>query len=296
MIDMSEFSRVPAIHSMLCRQRDFSTTWYHAWRQRIADGAPELEAEKRTVWSVVWDGMRNEKTMHRKLWEWCAIAQALEERGMLMPGRRGIGFAVGQEPLASLFAARGVELVASDFHDETANANWAATGQHGDSLSQIHWSGILPRKDFIAKVSYQNIDMRDLSHVPLETYDFSWSSCSFEHLGSLEAGFQFLTNSLDCLKPGGIAVHTTEFNVSSNEDTIEVGDSVIYRKKDIEAFDLRLRRLGYAIEALDFNPGSEQHDIAFDYPPFYTHGRQHLKLQLGEYVSTSMLIIIRKPS
>jgi len=139
------------------------------------------------------------------------------------------------EPLASLFAERGVQLIASDFHGETDDSSWEETGQLGDSLASIHWPGILSFCDFDARVSYQNIDMRDLSRIPSEMYDFSWSSCSFEHLGSLEAGLQFLINSLDCLKPGGIAVHTTEFNVSSNQDTIEVGESVIYRKGDIEA-------------------------------------------------------------
>jgi len=291
---MFDKSNTPTVRSMLCRQEHFSSTWYKLWRLRIANGAPTLEPERQVVWGAVWDGMKNDKTMHRKLWEWCAIAQSLEERGLLVPGRKGIGFAVGMEPLASLFAVRGVELIASDFHGESANKSWEKTGQLGDSLTNIHWRGILPFEDFSAKVSYQNIDMRDLSHVPRQTYDFSWSSCSFEHLGSLEAGFQFLINSLDCLKPGGVAVHTTEFNVSSNEDTLDVGDSVIYRKKDIETFDLHLRKLGCAIESLDFDAGSEQHDIAFDYPPFYTHGRQHLKLQLGEYIVTSMLIIIRK--
>lgn len=282
------------VRSMLCRQEDFSSSWYKRWKQRIANGAPTLKAEGQVVWGAVWDGMKNDKTMHRKLWEWCVIAQALEERGLLTPDHKGIGFAVGLEPLASLFAVRGVELLASDFHGETANTNWGATGQLGNSLADIHWPGILDFKDFNSRVSYQNIDMRDLTQIPPVYFDFSWSSCSFEHLGSLEAGFEFLINSLKCLKRGGIAIHTTEFNVSSNEDTIEVGDSVIYRKKDIEAFDLRLRKLGCAIEALDFNAGSEQHDIAFDYPPFYTHGRQHIKLKLGEHVSTSMVIIIRK--
>ena len=291
---MPERTNTQVVCSMLCRQQDFSSSWFQKWRQRIANGAPVLDPDRKAVWGAVWDSMRNDKTMHRKLWEWCAIAQALEERGMLTPGRKGIGFAVGREPLSSLFAARGVELVASDFHGETANPTWDRTGQLGDSLIKIHWPAILSFKNFRARVDYKNIDMRDLTQIPCKTYDFSWSSCSFEHLGSLEAGFQFLMKSLECLKPGGVAVHTTEFNVSSNEETLETGDSVVYRKKDIESFDRRLRKVGCGIEALNFDAGCEQHDLAFDYPPFYSHCRQHLKLQIGEYICTSLILIIWK--
>jgi SAM-dependent methyltransferase len=243
----------PAIRSMVCRQKDFAAPWYQRWTQEIANGAPVLPADQEAVWGTVWKGMRG-KWMHRKLWEWCVIAQALEERDMLRPGRRGIGFAVGKEPLSSLFAARGAHVLASDFQGEDALETWASTGQLGNSVQTIHWPGVVPEAEFATRVQYQNIDMRDLSAVPKDAFDFSWSSCSFEHLGGLDEGLQFLVDSLECLKPGGVAVHTTEYNVSSNEDTIED-----------------------------------------DMAPFYTHGRQHVKLKLHGYIATSLVLIIRKP-
>ena len=43
--------------------------------------------------------------MHRKLWEFVYVVQALYERGMLAEGKQGLAFAVGQEPLPSLFAS-----------------------------------------------------------------------------------------------------------------------------------------------------------------------------------------------
>ena len=52
--------------------------------------------------------------LHRKIWEFCFIAQALDERGMLARGRRGLGFAVGTEPLPAMFASRGCAIVATD--------------------------------------------------------------------------------------------------------------------------------------------------------------------------------------
>jgi hypothetical protein len=47
--------------------------------------------------------LRESPSLHRKLWEWCYICQALSERDMLRPGRRGLGFAVGREPLTPDF-------------------------------------------------------------------------------------------------------------------------------------------------------------------------------------------------
>lgn len=282
------------LNTVLCRQVDFQADWYHYWRQQIAAAAPELDSANLASWGVVWRGMLDPKTLHRKLWEWCAISQALAERSLLAPGKRGIGFAVGTEPLASLFAARGADIVASDYGAATNAAGWAQTGQLADSLATIHWPGFLSFAVFQQRVRYQDINMADLSHLPDQAFDFGWSSCAFEHLGSLEAGIQFVVQSMACLKPGGVAVHTTEFNVSSNTHTLDVGPNVIYRRQDIEALDCRLRQIGCALEPMDFDPGSQEHDLAFDSPPYYSLGRQHVKLQLGGYVTTSALLIIRK--
>lgn len=48
---------------------------------------------------------------HRKHWEFTFIVRALEALDMLQPGRRGIVFAAGKEPLISYFASKGVEVV-----------------------------------------------------------------------------------------------------------------------------------------------------------------------------------------
>jgi hypothetical protein len=46
---------------------------------------------------------------------------------------------------------------------------------------------------------------------------------------------QFVINSVErTLRIGGTAAHKTEFNLSSNTDTVIEGDTVIYRKRDIE--------------------------------------------------------------
>ena len=248
---------------------------------------------EQAIWAPVWEGMQG-KWMHRKLWEWCAIAQALSERSMLTAGRAGMGFAVGTEPLPSLFASCGPHIIASDLVGASADPSWASTGQLAASLQTVHWPGLVTEPDFKERVRFESVDMRDLSVLPRAQLDFLWSSCAFEHLGSLDAGLQFVEDAMQCLKPGGIAVHTTEYNVSSNDETMSTGDSVIYRQRDIEAFARRLRLKGCVIEDLSFDAGADTCDVAFDYPPYYQHGHQHIKLQLHGYISTSILLIIRR--
>lgn len=43
--------------STLCKQADFSASWYNRWRRQIANAAHELDPESRPVWDTVWRGM-----------------------------------------------------------------------------------------------------------------------------------------------------------------------------------------------------------------------------------------------
>lgn len=162
--------------------------------------------------------------MHRNNWEWAFVVQALHEREMLGSGRRGLGFAAGQEPLASLFSAAGCEVLATDMGaDLAAEAGWVKTGQHASSLDNL----------FRQRVALSPVDMRKIPR-DLRGFDFHWSACAFEHLGSLQAGKEFVWNSFDLLAPGGVAVHTTEYNMDRDWGTVGAGNDVIFRRADLE--------------------------------------------------------------
>ena len=126
----------------------------------------------------------------------------------------------------------------------------------------------------------------------LVDFDFLWSSCAFEHLGSLQNGLRFVREAMRCLKPGGVAVHTTEFNLSSNFRTIESPGLVLYRKCDILELIRTLERAGYEVSALNLNPGSRELDCYVDRPPYSSE--PHLKLMLDRFVFTSLGLIIRR--
>jgi len=230
--------------------------------------------------------------LHRKAWEWCFIAQALHERGMLHPGRRGLGFAVGQEPLTSLFAGTGCRITATDLDWTNANnEGWVDGNQHAAGLEQLNLSGLCSPELFAANVEFQAVDMRAIPR-SLTGYDFAWSSCALEHLGSLRSGIDFVIDSLSNLRPGGIAVHTTELNVDSDVNTIESGHDVIYRRRDLLQLGEELRARGHSIEPFDFDMGDSEADRYVDEPPY--GGKTHLKLRIGGFASTSFGLIVRK--
>ncbi len=229
--------------------------------------------------------------LHRKVWEYCYITQALHERDLLRPGMRGLGFAVGREPLTALFASLGCEIVATDLAvEEAAKGGWVETSQHAESLEALNGRGICPSDLFRQRVSFRVVDMR---HIPddLGIFDFTWSACSLEHLGSGARGEQFIFDSLSVVKPGGFAVHTTEYNVSSNRKTITDGGTVLYRRRDLEQIAMRLHAAGHLIE-VDFALGHMPADSIIDRVP-YRH-ENHLKLELGGYIVTSFGLIIQR--
>jgi len=124
-----------------------------------------------------------------------------------------------------------------------------------------------------------------------EEFDFIWSACSLEHLGSLRQSIESVLNSLRYLKPGGVAIHTTEYNISSNWDTLDRGVTVLFRRRDITALQKAVSKLGCQ---MSFNPnyGDGPHDLTFDEFPYVSS--PHVKLLIGPYVCTSVGIIITK--
>jgi hypothetical protein len=229
---------------------------------------------------------------HRKLWEYCFVCQALDERGLLMPERRGLGFAVGTEPLVSLFASRGCEITATDLSpgDERVAA-WAPSRQWAGEGTALNARGLCDPDVFARQVRFRPVDMNAIPR-DLGGHDFTWSCCSFEHCGSIELGLQFLIAQMDCLNPGGVAVHTTELNLTSNEQTLETGPTVIFRTQDLEWVALELMARGHTVEPFDLALGSAPEDRHIDRPP-YTQ-RPHLRLELGGFVTTSVGLIITK--
>jgi len=227
---------------------------------------------------------------HRKQWEFCYILEALAEAGMLTDGARGLGFGVGQEPLSAIFAARGCQVLATDAPEDSGTAAvWGESRQHAGAGARLNARGLCDSELFAQRVRYRPVDMNALPG-DLGMFDFVWSSCALEHLGTLDQGIQFLWRSLECLRPGGLAVHTTEFNISSDDETLASGGTVLYRRRDVLALSEQLLAAGHEI-VLNLNNGGLPVDHHIDGPPFQGN---HLKLWTAGFVATSLGLIVRK--
>lgn len=230
---------------------------------------------------------------HRKVWEFCYILAVLDAQGVLKPGARALGFGVGQEPVPALLAKRGLTVVATDAPPEAGDAKkWAASGQHASTLEALHVPNIVDFETLRERVTFRPLDMNAIDPA-LRDFDLCWSACALEHLGSLKHGLDFIVASLDTLKPGGIAVHTTEFNLSSNDGTVEAPSLSVYRKCDIEQLLARVADSGHKVFPLNLYPGSTAVDQHVDLPPYDDAG-PHLKIKLLEYVITSIGIAVQK--
>ena len=261
------------LKSCLCTQRQLESPAFRRWAGEMGTG--------------YW--------MHRKLWEWCYIAQALAERGKLRPGMRGLGFAVGREPLVALFARYGCEVVATDLPaDDPASAGWAATGQHAGAVDELNPHGVCPPEQFRRLVSLQRVDMTAIPD-DLTGFDFCWSACAIEHVGSLDLSKLTFLNLVGCLKPGGVGVHTAEYNVSADVETIVTGPTVLWRRRDVEHVAEELRKRCHRLAAADFDPGDGPLDrLVNEHPEVPDDRAPGLKLRAGKYVATSVGLIVER--
>lgn len=253
--------------SQLCTQSQFEESRYGDWCRRFGE----------------------EPCLHRKQWEFVYIAQALYLRGMLQPGKRGIGFGVGLEPVASLVASFGASALATDLAEDAGV--WGATGQHATRLEDLLYPHMAAPANWRELLSFRAVDM---NAIPMDLrqaqYDFAWSACSLDHLGSLSQGLDFIRASLGCVKPGGVVVHTTEYNISSNTKTLEQGPVVVYRDCDLWTFVREMQSAGHKM-TLNLTRGDGAYDGVPDREPY---GLPHLAMELGGFVITSVGLTIQK--
>lgn len=278
-----------------------NTTPTHVGLRSKASTQADIESD----WSAHWASeLKTPVVYHRKLWELAYVLQAVFEHGHLTPNAKGLGFGCGREPIASYLASAGVAVTITDLARAEAHARgWVATDQHVDELAAAHMPHLVSREVFDAKVTHAFVDMNAIPDT-FRNYDFCWSTCAMEHLGSIDRGLAFVKNALATLRPGGLCVHTMEFNVESDGPTIDNWVTVLFQRKHLEALVVDLRAQGHHVAELDFDTGIQPMDQFIDIPPWLHDlppeywarlgNPYHLKVGIDGFVSTCFGIIVVK--
>lgn len=257
-------------------------------------------------WAAYWLAqLKIPRIFHRKLWELAFVLQALWERGAIGAGRRGLGFGCGHEPIPSYLASQDVSLTVTDIEPEAAQSKgWIASDQHGTTIESLHMGHLVERDVFVRQVTHRYVDMNAIP-ADLRGFDFCWSICALEHLGSIANGLEFISNSLATLRAGGVAVHTTEFNFLDDEKTIDNWPTVLFQRQHFERVANELRQQGHEVAELDFRVGDKVMDKFIDIPPFahdlpkavaseWAPSAAHLKISIDGFASTCFGLIITK--
>ena len=197
--------------------------------------------------------------------------------GLEMTRPRVLGFGVGKEPLPVAFARQGASVLATDQAAATA-FSWRESGQWGGAE---HFGG--------HNLAFREVDMRSIPADLDGRFDVLWSACALEHLGGLLAGEKFVLDAMRCLKPGGIALHTTEFNVSHEFRTVDEQNLCFYRRNDLDRMFRRLADAGHRV----FEPDWSRVKLVGPPGP---QNRPHLAFQFGDFVTTSFFFAVQRNS
>lgn len=266
---------------------------------------PCTQADMEADWVAHWcSQLHIPVVFHRKLWELAYVLQAIYENGYMRPNTRGLGFGCGVEPLPSYLAQVGAQITMTDLPTEEAQAaGWIDTNQHVALAKQAFFPALVSEKEFDERVTLRNVDMNAIPD-DLVDYDFCWSICALEHLGSLDKGLAFIENSLRTIRPGGLSVHTTELNINSAGGTVDNWPTVLFQRQHLEQLAAKLREQGHYVAELNFQYGDKPMDRFIDLPPYHHNlsadmaqwlgDPAHLKVGVDGFVCTCFGLIIRK--
>lgn len=256
--------------------------------QMPATSRPATQQDLEANWSRYWSAqVRESHNINRRVWEHALVLQALHQFGKMVPGAKGLGF-VTQGPLVSYLAGRGCEITAVDASAPTPQDH--------------HRSELVSREIYDRNVKPVAADINALPDT-LGQFDFCWSIGRLQHAGSLANGVNVVEKSADLLKPGGVLVHTAEFNFIHDEQTIDNWSLVLFQRRHFEEMAKQLTAKGCRVLPLDFNVGNRPLDRFIDVPPFDAPGANvndwsrdatHIKASIDGFPCTSFGLIAVK--
>ena len=227
----------------------------------------------------------------RKSWEYVWLMQVLACKGMMAPGRQGLGFAVGREPITAYLASRGVDVLATDAPQSIVGEQWVESGQYARCVSDLNYANLCDVDTMQQRVRFRSVDMNNID-ADLQSFDFCWSLCAIEHLGNFDLLEAFIFASLKTLKPGGWSIHSGElFCGPAHQQPPTSGHTIHPSAEQYIAMATRLKAAGHLVMPLNFQLGEDIVDQLIDQPPY---SDRHIKLNYMGTDTTSWGLIVQR--
>ena len=248
---------------------------------------------------VVKNELCEPPVLHRKQWEFGKIFLALKKAGMLKADKRGLSMGSGIEVVLYSIARRVQHLTVTDLY--SSESLWeCAKAANPDEF--VRKNKRFPIDD--NRLSALNMDMRSLAFGDC-SFDFAYSSCAFEHIGTDPDFLQHLNEVYRVLKDGGIYVMTTEFTCEN--ETIPIPNNYIFSAGHLDRliagtrfipekrFDARISE-----QSVNFPVPAQVNDLSYRGESDFSHAlatacvMPHVQLLCGKHHATSCILVLKK--
>jgi SAM-dependent methyltransferase len=240
--------------------------------------------------------LSSEGFIHRKDWEWALGIIAMRRFGKLNEKSTAIGVGSGTEPVPFYLANKVKHVYATDLYGQNDGWKRAAPSDFPENPKKY---ATFPYKEDALTVLRMDGTRLDF---PSESFDIAFSFSSIEHFGGDRKNHSGALRSLKeierVLKPGGLAVITTEYIINDKEHPEFFNRRTIYsdlidkleRLKLVEPIDLRItsKTLDTVIDffTIDVNWDKMDNDYKKTHPVILIRARNIL--------FTSIMLVFRK--
>jgi len=190
---------------------------------KVCDAADWFRAE---IIDIIQHELNEFPRFHRKQWEFAMIFHALRTRGMLEDNKVGLSMGSGNELVLYSIARKVKHLTATDLYSSETLWDCARAANPDEYIRK---SKPFPVDD--AKLAALTMDMRKLSFKD-NFFDFAYSSCAIEHIGSDADFLQHLNEVHRVLKDGGVYILTTEFTFA--DATVPMPNNYLFSPEHLD--------------------------------------------------------------
>jgi SAM-dependent methyltransferase len=232
--------------------------------------------------------------IHRKDWEWALGIIAMRRFGKLNEKSTAIGVGSGREAILYYLANKVKHVYATDLYKVR---NWMEAAPSDFPENPKKYAPFPYKEDALTVLRMDGTKLE----FPSESFDIAFSFSSIEHFGggkNHSGALRSLKEIERVLKPGGLAVITTEYIINDKEHPEFFNRRTIYS----DLID-KLERLKL-VEPLDLRITTKTLDTVIDYSSVgvswnninndYKRTHPHIVLRIKNILFTSIMLVFQK--